>query len=580
MKTDLHPEFLRALKDNIPTSGTAAFALFMEEQLRQVVDRKRDWGIGTSELKLLIRRQCRTYDIETAGSVFSDGAYFCFFPWLHGKNESDRELLLQALERLAELSELLDDQTQSAADTSSRVIRTWGRLMRPGSPLEASPATQLMLWRVLESMVKGEVEVVPVRWGDSAKCYPRFATPQRLAARRRDQRRSEILSILRFTLGCASLRRPALTKLLEGHNALSVNDRTALIKAVTSQDPATAEPISALLRHHIELLALADYDRLETFSSLIHDFVDHLRDHVLTDTRSLAGVAMSEYLKILKTRYFPGLFNYSRILREACRGSAFLGDLLQESYLIRTRSLDGDDDVPFARLLQDWSAVQRVIETRVVVPTAKGFSFTQAYLKEAMPTDSKAGSFARSPHSPHSGPPGPSRESVRAGTLRGYARGKTQRGHAQRALDEFETLVTIEPPETDQSTGTDDATPPAFDETSDTLTFRRPTALTAMEPATDPDPLLVSDAALAPWPDDFESVVPARLSSLDDLYTAPTEIFPVVSDDDSDIHSSVTEILPVTETGEIDLRRIATEILPSLNEQHQMIIFEDDEDDF
>lgn len=543
MREDFHPEFSQALHAEIRDPDLDIFVQHLETLVRRSAAQAVAWGIGGTELKLLVRHHCHRYNEAVGVPVFEEGSYFPFFTGLYAESDGERQLLLQALEALHELSEGMDDPVSAATATSSRVIHTWSRLTRRDTPLDPTPATQLMLWRVVESLVKGELELVKTRWGDRIRHFPRFASPAMLAARRADPRRAEVLSNLKFTLGCASLRRPPLIKLLERDAALSEEHREILVTAVGSQDPQVAEPISALLRHHIELIALAGYDRLEIFADLIVDFVTHLRGDVLAVGRAPENAVMIDYLRVLQERYLPGLFNYARILRKARQGCPFLGDLLHESYLVRTRSFDGDQEPSFARLLQDWTAAQRVIQTRAGYKSTKGFSFAQAYLEEEAPAPAT--------------PSGPA---------------KTQRGLPVRKIGDFETFIEL-------PRQADDTAPPPSDFVEGDLEDSVPTTpyqrvrsaeLRLPDPseqAPQPLPPDIAPAALPPIsgpPPSGPRVLPVRLGSMDNLYSAATEILPVLSDDELDLHSAVTEILPTHADGTVDLQRMVTKLFPTL----------------
>ncbi|MFH2010182.1 MAG: hypothetical protein ABI333_26525 [bacterium] len=485
MASDQQPEFLRALNTEIRTEDPGAFNLRMESLVRQAGEQHLAWGVGRAELKLLVRHHCRRFERKTASGAFTEGAYFPLFRWFYDTDRVGREHVVEVLERLFELSEGLDDPVSSAAATSSRVIRTWTRLMRPGTPLESTPASQLMLWRVLESLVKGELEVAAQSWGELPLHYPRFASPDRLLVRSSDERRAEILSNLRFTLGCASLRRPSLSRLLEQHEGLSYESRRELIHAVTTRKPTQAEPISALLRHHIELLALAAYDALGAFDALIQEFVTYLRTEVLTQVESPGNALLLDYLPVLQERYLPALWNYCRIFREAARGCPFLGDLLQEAYLVRTVGFDGDQEPSFPRLLRDWSGVQRVIEARAGYRGSGGFTFMGAYLRDALPDGAERVASSR---------------------------GRTRRGFAAKALGDFETYLELEA-HAPAGEGSTDATGA---ETDDGEAFL--TATTQILP-------ILSD-------DDLE------------LHSSVTEKLPVTEDGFVDLKRVATQILP------------------------------------
>jgi len=536
MSAALHPEYRQALHAEIRDPDIGDFVQGLEKLVHRAVKRQRSWGIGPVELKLLVRHRCRRYAEVASGTTFDDGSYFPLFIGIYASNMAERQLLLNALEALFELSEGLDDPVSAAAATSSRVIRTWSRLARRGTLLAPTPATQLMLWRVFESIVKGEIELVETRWGDRLRHYPRFATAEKLIQRRTDPRRVEVLSNLKFTLGCASLRRPPLVKLLERDDRLSAAHRELLINAVASQDPATAEPISALLRHHVELIALAGYDRLEVLADLIADFATHLRGDVLAVGRAPENAAWIDYLRVLQERYLPGLFNYARILRKARQGSPFLGDLLHESYLVRTRSFDGDQEPSFARLLQDWTAAQRVIQTRAGYKSTKGFSFAQAYLEEAAPVGSGYGS-----------------------------RGQTKPGFPIKKLGDFETFIEL-PQRSDEGADAalDFTAVEGVDEAAETTPYERvhSTELRVIEPPAE-SPAGVPGLSGPPPSETWG--LPVRLSSMEHLYSAPTEILPIFTDDAVDLHSAVTEILPTTPDGSLDLQRVATMLFPALS---------------
>jgi hypothetical protein len=544
MSAALHPDFLKALREEIRDPDLEAFVSHLDELVHRAVQRQDLWSITPAEIKLLVRHRCWRFD-ETAGSkTFGDGSYFPFFTGIYVSTMADKQLLLQALEALYELCEGLDDPVSAAAATSSRVIRTWSKLAQRDTPLAPTPATQLMLWRVFESVVKGEIEVVETHWGDRVRHYPRFATAQMLVQRRADPRRAEVLSNLKFTLGCASLRRPPLIKLLERDGELSDEHREVLINAVGSRDPSTAEPISALLRHHIELIALSDYDRLEVFSDLIVDFVTHLRGDVLAVGRAPENAAMIAYLRVLQSSYLPGLFNYARILRKASLGSPFLGDLLHESYLVRTRSFDGDREPSFAQILQDWVAAQRVIQARAGYKSTKGFSFAQAYLEEAAPVAVAPG---------------------RAG--------QTQHGFAVKELGDFETYIELprqsdrpesDRPESDRPEGAaGDFGDGDVDESAETRPYQRVNSSELRQPA----PPSESNGGLPPIggpPPSGPRVLPVRLGSMDNMYSAPTEILPIFTDDAVELYTAVTEFLPTTPDGTVDLQRVATQLFPTL----------------
>lgn len=542
MREEFHPDFSLALHAEIGDPDLAAFVQRLETLVRRCAAQAEAWGVSAAELKLLVRHHCRRYNETVGVSVFEEGSYFPFFTGLYTESDGERQLLLQALEALHELSEGLDDPVSAATATSSRVIHTWSRLARRHTPLDPTPATQLMLWRVFESLVKGEIEVVKTRWGERIRHFPRFASPAMLVARRADPRRAEVLSNLKFTLGCASLRRPPLVKLLERDKELSDEHREILVTAVGSRDPAVAEPISALLRHHIELIALAGYDRLEIFADLIVDFVTHLRGDVLAVGRAPENAVMSDYLRVLQERYLPGLFNYARILRKARQGCPFLGDLLHESYLVRTRSFDGDQEPSFARLLQDWTAAQRVIQTRAGYKSTKGFSFAQAYLEEAAPMSA---------------------------TLGGPA--KTQRGLPVRKLGDFETFIELPRQDDAPAPERSDFTSEDDDDAVPTTPYQRVRSAELLLPDPSeslPATLPPQDApALPPIcgpPPSGPRVLPVRLGSMDNMYSAATEILPVLSDDDVDLHAAVTEILPTHADGTVDLQRMVTKLFPTL----------------
>jgi hypothetical protein len=484
MSAALHPDFHQALHAEIRDPDIGAFVQGLEQLVRRAVERQEVWSIGSPELKLLVRHRCRRYDEVTEGETFGDGSYFPFFTGIYASTVAERQLLLQALEALYELSEGLDDPVSAAAATSSRVIRTWSQLARRDTPLDPTPATQLMLWRVFESIVKGEIEVVEIRWGDRVRHYPRFATAESLKQRRADPRRAEVLSNLKY---------------------------------------------------HIELIALADYDRLEVFSDLIVDFVTHLRGDVLAVGRAPDNAAMIAYLRVLQDRYLPGLFNYARILRKASQGSPFLGDLLHESYLVRTRSFDGDQEPSFARLLQDWTVAQRVIQIRAGYRSTKGFSFAQAYLEEAAPTGAGHG-----------------------------GRGQTQPGFPVKELGDFETFIELPR----QGAGAE-AAPAGFsgdcdvDDSAETTPYQRVQSAELRTAASPPESQAGLPAISGP-PPSGPRVLPVRLGSMDNLYSAPTEILPVLTDDAVDLHIAVTEILPTMPDGSVDLERVATQLFPTL----------------
>ncbi len=542
MSDELTCNLQLALRTELPHSSLDEFWERLEELLWRGSDHRSARFISQKECKWLVRHQCRRYDELTGSDIFGQGAYFPIFASFHERDPSRRQLLLRALEAFFELSVDLDDPVSSAAAVSSRVIRTWGRLARRGTPLDPSPATQLMLWRVFESIVKGEVEVVEVRQGDRLWHYPRFASSPMLVQRRKDARRAEVLSSLKFTLGCASLRRPPLVKLLERDELLTAEARELILAAVSSRDPSTAEPIAALLRHHIELIALGDYPQLEVFTDLITDFLTHLRGDVLPVGKAPENAMMRRYLQVLQERYLPGLFNYARILRKARLGSPFLGDLLQESYLVRTRSMDGDQEPSFGRLLQDWVAAQRVIQTRAGYRSTKGFSFVDAYLEDAAPV-----------------PQG--------------VRGRTERGFAVKELADFDTFLEL-PAEARvadtwgsvtaegnprEGAGFDDGD---VDETARTTPYQRVRSLELRSPTPSQD----GSGALPPIagpPPEGPKVFPVRLGSMDNLYSAPTEIIPALTDDAMDLHTAVTEILPTNTDGTVDLQRVATQLFPT-----------------
>ncbi len=539
MSAALHPDFLQALRGDIRGTDPGDFVQHLDELVHRAMQRLERWSIGPAEVKLLVRHRCRRFGETTGAEIFGDGSYFPFFTGIYASTMADRQLLLEALEALYELSEGLDDPVSAAAATSSRVIRTWSKLARRDTPLDPTPATQLMLWRVFESIVKGEIEVVETLWGDRVRHYPRFATAQMLVQRRADPRRAEVLSNLKFTLGCASLRRPPLVKLLARDEALTDEHREVLVNAVKSRDPSTAEPISALLRHHIELIALADYDRLEIFSDLIVDFVTHLRGDVLAVGRAPENAAMIEYLRVVQTSYLPGLFNYARILRKASQGCHFLGDLLHESYLVRTRSFDGDREPSFAQILQDWISAQRVIQARAGYKSTKGFSFAQAYLEEAAPVEAT-----------------PERA------------GLTQRGFAVKELGEFETFIEL-PQQSTESSGAaaDDFGDGDADADADDLSETRPYQRVKLEELRQTTPPAESQSglpAISGPPPSGPRVLPVRLGSMDNMYSAPTEILPIFTDDAVELHTAVTEVLPTKPDGTVDLQRVATQLFPTL----------------
>ncbi len=553
MSSAVHPDFLLALREEIRDPDLDAFVQHLDALVHRAVKNQDLWSIGPVEIKLLVRHRCWRFDENAGTQTFEDGSYFPFFTGIYASTMNERQLLLQALEALYELSEGLDDPVSAATATSSRVIRTWSKLAQRDTPLAPTPATQLMLWRVFESIVKGEIEVVETLWGDRVRHYPRFATAQMLLQRRADSRRAEVLSNLKFTLGCASLRRPPLIKLLERDSELSDEHREVLVNAVSSRDPSTAEPISALLRHHIELVALADYDRLEIFSDLIVDFVTHLRGDVLAVGRAPENAAMIAYLQVVQSSYLPGLFNYARILRKARQGSPFVGDLLHESYLVRTRSFDGAQEPPFARILQDWVAAQRVIQARAGYKSTKGFSFAQAYLEEAAPpevTPEKAG--------------------------------QTQQGFAIKELGDFETFIRLPRQSGHQADAAAEFSGSDVDESAETRPFQRVHLADLglpMPPESQSEPLSESPSEPTPeQPSDSQAglpaisgpppsgprVLPVRLGSMDNMYSAPTEILPVFSDDAVELHTAVTEVLPTKPDGTVDLQRVATQLFPTL----------------
>ncbi len=534
MSVQLHPEFQKALETELPTAELGAFVKQLETVVRRAVDKQQAWSIGFTELKLLVRHHCRRYDDATSGETFAGGSYFPLFVGLYADTLGDRQLLLEALEALYELSEDLDDPVSAATATASRILQTWSRLSCRDTPLEPTPATQLMLWRVFESIVKGELEVVEARWDERARYYPRFATSAMLVQRRADERRAEVLSNLKFTLGCTSLRRPPLIKLLSRDTELSDAHRKVLIAAVSSRDPAQAEPISALLRHHVELIALAGADRLETFADLIVDFVTHLRGDVLAVGRAPENAAMIEYLRVLQNRYLPGLFNYARILRKARQGSPFLGDMLHEAYLVRTRSFDGDEEPSFARILQDWIAAQRVIQTRAGYKSNKGFSFAQAFLEEAAPAP-----------------------------IRPQRTGRTEPGIPVKELGDFETFVELPRQGEDEQVEATGFSAEESDESAETIPYQRVHSAELRVRPPSPE----SPSALPPIsgpPPSGPVVLPVRLGSMDNMYSAPTEILPILTDDALELHTAVTEILPTNSDGSVDLQRVATQLFPTL----------------
>jgi len=534
MTAALHPEYRLALFAEIRDPDLGVFVKSLEDLVHRAVNRQKLWSIGPTEIKLLVRHRCRLYDEATGGKVFGDGSYFPLFIGIYASTMVERQLLLQALEALYELSEGLDDPVSAAAATSSRVIRTWSQLARRDTPLDPTPATQLMLWRVFESIVKGEIEVVETRWGDRVRHYPRFATAQKLVRRRSDPRRAEVLTNLKFTLGCASLRRPPLIKLLERDEHLSVEHREVLITAVGSRDPAVAEPISALLRHHVELIALAGYDRLESLADLIADFATHLRGDVLAVGRAPDNAALIAYLRVLQESYLPGLFNYARILRKARLGSPFLGDLLHESYLVRTCSFDGDQEPSFARLLQDWIAAQRVIQVRAGYKSTKGFSFAQAFLEEAAPRAAGHGGA-----------------------------GQTQRGFPVKELGDYETFIELPRQAADEGAPVADFADDDPDDCAETTPYQRVHSAELRQIAP-PSESASGLPAIGGPPPSGPRVLPVRLGSMDNLYSAPTEILPILTDDAVDLHTAVTEVLPTTPDGTVDLQRVATQLFPTL----------------
>ena len=203
---------------------------------------------------------------------------------------------------------------------------------------------------------------------------------------------------------------------------------------------------------------------------------------------------------------------------------------------MRTRSFDGDQEPSFARLLQDWTAAQRVIQTRAGYKSTMGFSFAQAYLEEAAPVGSGYGD-----------------------------RGLTQHGFPVKEFKDFDTFGKSPKKSAKGAAagGRGFGVGEGVDDAAETRPYQRvhSAEIRLLEPSPEPS---ADVPPIGGPPESGPRVLPVRLSSMDDMYSAPTEILPIFADDAVDLHVAVTEILPTTADGSVDLRRVATELFPTL----------------
>ncbi|MDY0001589.1 MAG: hypothetical protein RBU30_09870, partial [Polyangia bacterium] len=362
----------------------------------------------------------------------------------------------------------------------------------------------------------------------------------RLEAALQDERRQVLLADFRFAVGDLFPRGPSLTALIRNSTALSPSDRALLIGSICARGPRDVEPFSHLLRHHGFLVAHVEEDLREPYFELVDSLLGHILEAVLSDGRDERTSVLRVYLTILRESYLPRLARYSGVLREARAGAELFADLLLEPYLARMGVLDGSREPSLLGLIEDWTALQQVLERQQGYKGAP-FSLADGLLEwERRWMEFRGQASVSSPLEDG----GPLTQTSEVGRAEGRAR--------RRTLSDYGTFLRlpVQPPpsepELEAAIGQGAAAADPFGEEAVTDPFGVPKMGPELFDAVTRR-LPVLDAALLDSSGGLTLLEPSALGRAGALHRAATIILPVSASGEPDegLHQASTLIFPV-----------------------------------
>lgn len=357
------PELTRLLSAEITDGNPDAFGENVEILLSIARESKAEPRLGTSELKVLLRRLGHRFEVRSGNQVFSRGVYQTFFSGVRAGDEISRQALYNKLGILVQLSSLLENRALTVQSLRPILLRLWGELTRGISQEEADrPNARLLPWMLFEALLRGVLRMETFSTAERSFHYAVLVSPEQFQACLKDERRQVLLGDLRFSLGDAFPRRPALGRLLQCATALAPMDRALLVQAIRSRRPGEVDPFAQLLRHHAFVLAMAEEDLREPYFTLLDELLLHLLTGVLSEVHEEMGMVLRVYLTLLRERHIPALRRWCATVRGSRAGAELFADLLYEPYLLRMGLLAGGREPSILALVQDWMTLQQVME--------------------------------------------------------------------------------------------------------------------------------------------------------------------------------------------------------------------------
>ncbi len=506
---DQSQAFARLLNTEISDDNPDAFGENVDVVLSLARDHRGEQRFSPGELKVLVRHLSRRFEARSGNQIFSRGVYQTFFSGVHAESPSGRRELDHQIGLLAQISDLLENETLAVRTLRAVLIQLWSELTThlPDDD-EDNPHCRLLTWRMFELLVRGVLHLRTFSTAERTFHYAAVASPAEYRARLGEERRRILLEDFRFSFGDAYPRRPLLRHLVARSTALTPADRELLMQAITAQHVGDADPFSHLLRHHAFLLACGDGDMVTPYFRLVDALLEHLLTRVFAAARDETSRVMLVYLTLIREQHLRRLRGWCDAMRASRGATPLLADLLQEPYLLRTGTLDGTQEPSLSGLLHDWGAVQAVAE-RQEGYDGPDFSVTRYAVEEGRDWIRRRGRTPTHSELDVSGFEEPM---------------PTARGMPVRELDSYETFVQI----------------PVISEESDGL-------------ETVPSALEEDDV-------DSEAFTLPRIES--NLFDVMTQRLPTVSAELMDLSGARTLILP-SSLGGGTLHRASTIILPA-----------------
>jgi len=309
-----------------------------------------------SQLKTLVRNHTKEYQDRTSNQIFDSGFYMHFFADINAQNDKEKEQMIEFgsylykiwsafgfgftkyKEEITKNPNIGEAELNKAVSKLTNFIETkWQKLLNAAG---GSDEVKLLLWRLVEGIAKGEIEVAHLEQDLRHYYYIYFTVPENFRLNRTNPLRMPILKKLKERIGLKGTEKPTLENLLDSDSELNSVVKTEFIKIGLN--------ITNTLLSDTTILELIERDAIDEYFNAMEKFFTFYSEN--TESTDI----QKKFLKYLNEKYLPYLKNYSKNLKKAALKFPFAADLLLEAFLIRTRFIDGVHEPSLFRILDQW----------------------------------------------------------------------------------------------------------------------------------------------------------------------------------------------------------------------------------